>query len=401
MTTLISPSAASSPGASSLAVRGGTPVSATPVPFMSTSLTEGDIEAVVGVLRSGMLRAASRCAALEEKWAAMTQARHAMTCANGTCALQLAYEPLFQPGDEVLVPAWSYIATAAMIVARGAVPVFVDADPKTYQMNVAHAASKVTPRTKAIAATHLYGCPVDIAGVQALASKHGLRVVYDAAQAHLARYNGQGLGAFGDAVTYSLYATKNLATGEGGLLTCNDDGLARQIKLLRSHGETDKYLHEQVGFNYRMNDLTGALGLSRLSRLEAQTAARQAAAARYDAMVASLTSELGPVIEGPEVTAGATAVWHLYAIRLNLPTLRCTRDEFAKALLAEGVPTAVHYPRALTQQPALKGYAKGDTPVADAMSARVLCLPMHHDLTADHHRIVTEALRKVILGMRA
>ncbi len=381
---------------SALALNGGTPVSAKAVPFMSTALTEADIAAVTAVLKTGMLRQASRCAELEDRWSKLTDAKHSMTCANGTCALQLAYEPLFEPGDEVLVPAWSYIATVSMVVARGGVPVFVEADPETFQIDVADLARKVTGKTTAIAATHLYGCPVDIDGVQKVAAKHGLKVIYDAAQAHLSRWKGKGIGAFGDAVTYSLYATKNLATGEGGLITCNDDTLARDIKLLRSHGETDKYLHERVGYNYRMNDLTGALGCSRLDRLQDQTDKRRAAAARYDSILAEIDA-----IATPVTTPGAEPVYHLYTCKLDLSKVTCTRDEFCKALGAEGVPTATHYPRSLPHQPALKKYAKNDTPVADGLSAVVFSLPMHHDLTDDHFRIVGEALHKVTEAYRA
>lgn len=375
---------------SALAMNGGTPVSAKAVPFMSTALTQADIDSALAVLKSGMLRAAKKCEELETRFGKMTGAKHMMTCANGTCALQLAYEPLFQPGDEILVPAWSYIATVSMVVARGCVPVFVDAIPETMQIDMADAAKKVTSRTKGIAATHLYGCPVDIDAVQALAAKHGLKVVYDAAQSHLAEWQGRGIGAFGDAVTYSFYATKNFATGEGGSLSCNDDQLARQIKLLRSHGETDKYLHEQVGYNYRMNDVTGAIGCSRLDRLAEQTAQRQKNAARYDAILAKI-----PGLLAPKTTAGGKAVYHLYTVRMDLTKFGCTRDEFCKALGAEGVPTATHYPRSLPNQPALSKFNKKNTPVADALASQVFCLPMHHDLTDEHFRIVEEALTKV------
>jgi len=356
---------------------------------MSTALAEADIEAAVGVLRSGMLRASKKCDEFEKRWGSMTGAKHTMTCANGTCALQLAYEPLFAAGDEILVPAWSYIATASMLVARGCVPVFVDALPDTYQLDVKDAAAKVTPRTKGIAVTHLYGCPVDIDGVQALAGTHDLKVVYDAAQAHLATWNGRGLGEFGDAVTYSLYATKNLATGEGGFVTVNDDALARKVKLLRSHGETDKYLHESVGYNYRMNDITGAIGLSRLDRLPDQTAARQRVAARYDAMISKIDG-----LKAPVTTPGATSAFHLYTAQLNLSRLTCSRDEFCKALMAEGVPTATHYPRSLPNQPALSKWNRNDCPVADDLATKVFSLPMHHDLTEEHLATVERALRK-------
>jgi perosamine synthetase len=359
---------------------------------MSTALHQADIDAALAVLKSGMLRAAKKCDELEARFAKVSGAKHAMTCANGTCALQLAYEPLLEPGDEVLVPAWSYIATVSMVVARGCRPVFVDALPDTAQINAFDAEKKITSRTRAIAATHLYGTPVDIDSVQRLAAKHGLKVIYDAAQAHLATYKGRGLGEFGDAVTYSFYATKNLGTGEGGLISCNDDALARKIKLLRSHGETDKYLHESVGYNYRMNDITGAIGCSRLDRLPDQTRARQRNAARYNVMLAALPTG---GIEPLAITPGSESVYHLYVVKLDLSRFTCTRDEFAQALQAEGVPTAVHYPRSLPQQPALKMFSVNDTPVASDLATRVLALPMHHDLTDEHFRVVGDALAKV------
>jgi perosamine synthetase len=373
-----------------LAIHGGTPVSASAVPFMSTALTQADIDAVNSVLKSGMLRAASRCGELESRWAQITGAKHAMTCANGTCALQLAYEPLFKPGDEVLVPAWSYIATVSMVVARGGTPVFCDALPDTYQIDPADLARKVTPRTTAIAVTHLYGCPVDIDAVQAVADKHNLMVIYDAAQSHLATYKGQGLGHYGDVVTYSLYATKNLATGEGGIVTCNDEGLAREIQLLRSHGETDKYLHERVGYNYRMNDMAGAIGCSRLDRLAQQTERRREVAAEFDRIIAGI-----PGLSTPVTTPNAVPVYHLYVAQIDPRRFSCSRDEFCAALKAEGVPTAVHYPRSLPLQPALAAWNKSDTPVAEGLSSRVFALPIHHDITPEHIRIVGEALSRV------
>jgi perosamine synthetase len=381
---------------SKLALRGGTPVSATPIPFMSTALSEADIAAATAVLRSGMLRQASKCAELEDRLGKLSHAGHAMTCANGTCALQLAYEALIQPGDEVLVPAWSYIATVAMVIARGAVPIFCDALPGTMQIDPADARRRVTPRTTAIAATHLYGCPVDIDAIQALASRHNLRVVYDAAQAHLASYRGRGIGAYGDAVTYSFYATKNLATGEGGMVTCNSGDVARAVRLLRSHGETDKYLHERIGYNYRMNDITAAIGCSRLDRLADQTEARRRVAQRYDRIVGAIGG-----LDAPETTVGAEPVYHLYTVRLDPDRFTCTRDEFCAALKAEGVPTAVHYPRPLTRQPALARFATEPMPVAESLCDRVLCLPMHHDLSDAHVQAVGEALNKVAEAYRA
>jgi len=386
------------PKPSNLAINGGTPVSKAGVPFMQTALTESDINSAIAVLKGGMLRAAKKCEELEVRLGQMTGAKHMMTCANGTCALQLAYEPLFQAGDDVLVPAWSYIATASMIVARGANPIFVDALHDTFQIDVADAARKLTPNTTAITATHLYGCPVDIDAVQALAAKHSLKVIYDGAQSHLATYKGKGLGTFGDALTYSFYATKNLGTGEGGAISCNDDALAAQIKALRSHGETDKYLHTQVGYNYRMNDITGAIGCSKLDRLEADTNARRAAAARYDAILSKING-----LSAPTTTPGAVSAYHLYVVKLDPTHFACTRDQFCEALKAEGVPTAVHYPRSLTRQPAFKKFtdAQGHPPIADSLSSMVFALPMHHALSDDHIRAVGEAMEKVAAAYRA
>ncbi|MEM9372600.1 MAG: aminotransferase class V-fold PLP-dependent enzyme, partial [Planctomycetota bacterium] len=204
-----------------LAINGGTPVFESNVPFMAVGLTEKDIAAATEVLHSGMLRAASKCAALEEKFAEMTDARIGMTCANGTCALQLAYGATIERGDEVIVPSWTYIATASMLVAAGAKLVFCDALEDSYQADPKDIEAKITPNTRAIAVTHLYGIPADINAIQAVADKHGLKVIYDSAQAHLAEYNGKGIGAFGDVCTYSFYATKNLGTGEGGMVTVN------------------------------------------------------------------------------------------------------------------------------------------------------------------------------------
>ncbi len=387
----------------SLAVDGGNPVRTAPVAFMKPQLEPQDVEAAHAVLKSGMLRAASRCAELETRFSEITGAKHGLTCSNGTTALQLAYGALLEPGDEVLVPAWTYIATASMLVASGCRPIFVDADPESYQIDLADAAKRITPNTKAIACTHLYGIPVEVDGVQALAREHGLKVIYDAAQSHLATYKGRGLGEFGDAVTYSFYATKNLGTGEGGMVTVNDDALADKIGLLRSHGERDKYIHESVGFNYRMNDITGAIGCSRLDRLPQETDARRGAAKRYDAIIDEIDG-----IGRPRIDDGIEPAWHLYTVRIDPDAFTCTRDEFCAAIKAEGVPTAVHYPLSLTDQPAFAeivarnaaDFGDAHPPVARRLAKTVFCLPMHHALSEQDTDDIGEALRKVASAYR-
>ena len=382
-----------------LAINGGTPVFEKPVPFMAVGLTKKDIAAANVVLESGMLRAASKCAALEERFAQASDAKIGLTCANGTCALQLAYGALLEPGDEVIVPAWTYIATVSMLVAAGAKVVFCDVLEDSYQADPKDIEKKITKNTKAIAVTHLYGIPCDIDAIQALAKKHNLKVVYDAAQAHLATYNGKGIGAFGDAVTYSFYATKNLGTGEGGMVTTNDESVARQMGLLRSHGETDKYLHEQVGFNYRMNDITGAIGLSKLDDLPGQTDRRREVAKIYDARIDSIDG-----ISRPVPTKGSDPAWHLYTCRFDPAAFTCTRDEFMAALNKEGVPTALHYPKSLTRQPAFKHVVEQngghEPPVALKLAERIFCIPIHQNLTDEQANGVCDAIEKVATAFR-
>ncbi len=382
--------ASSADAIASLAVKGGVAVSPQTIPIIKVDITDDDIEAAVAVLRSGMLAQGPRVAEFEERFAALTGARHAIACANGTCALQLAYELLIEPGDEVLCPAWTYIATASMLVARGAKPIFVDADPETYCIDLEDARRKITPRTTAIATTLIYGNPVDMEGVENLAVEHELSVIHDAAQAHLATFGGRGIGAFGDCATYSFYPTKNMTCGEGGMVTTNDDDLASRIRAFRSHGETEKYLHTSIGYNYRMTDVEGAMGASQLKRLANVTAQRRRNASRLTEMVSGIEG-----LVAPRTTPGGEHVFHLYAIRLDLDRFSCTRDEFIDALRAEGVACAVHYPRSLTRQPAFEAYVTEHLPVSDHLARALFCVPVHHALEGGQLDFVGAALAKV------
>ncbi len=379
-----------------LAINGGAPVSDQMIGMISVKLTEGDIEAATAVLRSGMLAQGKNVAEFETRFAEMSGAKHGAACANGTCALSLPYEALFDAGDEVLVPGWTYVATASMVVARGATPVFCDVDPETYNLDPADAERRITSKTKAIAATHLYGCPADIDAIEALAKKHNLKVIYDAAQAHLATHNGQGVGAFGDAVTYSFYATKNMTTGEGGMVLTNDEDTDKQIRLLRSHGETTKYTHEYIGRNYRMSDLEGAIGCSQLNRIEALTERRRAIAASLDAAIGSIEG-----LHAPRALDGDGHAYHLYAIRMDLQQFSCTRDEFIQALNAEGVGTAVHYPKPLHDQPCFSRFVTEKLPVSAELATTLFCVPVHPDLSDAQVEMIGQALAKVASAFRA
>lgn len=386
----------------SLALFGGTPITGEPVQMISVKLEEEDIQAATAVMRSGMLAAGKVAQEFEAKFAEMSGAKHAFACANGTVALQLAYGATIERGDEVLCPSWTYIATASMLAAAGAKIVWVDADPTTYSIDVNDAAKKVNERTTAIAATHLYGNPVDISAVNTLAANEGLHVIYDAAQAHLSTYQGKGIGAYGDLSTYSFYPTKNMTTGEGGMVTTNDDELAEKVRLLRSHGEVAKYTHASIGFNYRMTDMEAAIGLSQLKRLPGYTQTRRDNAAFYTNALASIDG-----LHAPVETADAESCYHLYAVRIDESAFitpedgRCVRDHMIEALSAEGIRTAVHYPMSLTRQPVFATPGVQHQAVSDQLSRSLFCIPIHQNLTELQLSQVAEAMAKVADAYRA
>lgn len=215
-------------------------------------LTDNEIEAAVKVLKSGALRQGKECKAFEQAFAEKVGAGYAVTNANGSAALHLAYMTFLAPGDEVLVPSFTFIATASMVTAAGGKPVFCDVDRETFLIDLADAARKLTEKTKAIAPVHLFGNPCDIDAVQAFAKQHDLTIVWDAAQAHGAQYKNQDIGSVGDFVCYSFYPSKNMFVGEGGMVCTNNADYAEKLRFLRTHGQTGKYYHTLLGLNYRM-----------------------------------------------------------------------------------------------------------------------------------------------------
>lgn len=383
----------------SLASFGGTPVSKTFISPVQVRIEDDEIDAAVNVLRSAAIRQGRECEQFENEFAQISDARHALTTSNGTTALQLAYQSLIQPGDEVLCPGFTFIATASMIIACGATPVFCEINPRTFTIDPDDAENRITPRTTAIASVHLYGNPADINAIQSLADKHHLAVIYDAAQAHLARYEKKGIGTFGNACIYSFYPTKNMTTGEGGLITTNDDDLRRNLVLLRDHGMEPgkRYHHIAIGYNFRLNDIAASIGRVQLTKLPDRTARRQENAARLTELLAEI-----PAIKCPVATPGAQHVYHQYTIRLNIDDLRCSRDEFAEHLKREGVGSAVHYPSALTQQPVFRDRFANlpSLPECEKAGREILCLPVHHGLTSEEINAVAEAVLKVATAMQ-
>lgn len=340
-------------------------------------LTESEIEAASDVLRSGYLRQGPKCEAFEEAFAEETGARHALSVANGTAALHLAYEAFLEPGDEVLVPSFTFIATASAVSLAGGTPVFCDVDPDTFLFDLDDARSKITDRTRAVAPVHLFGNPCPIGEVQDFAREHDLRIVWDAAQAHGAQFDGRDVGEFGDFVCYSFYPTKNMFVGEGGMICTDDSEMAERLALLRSHGQDEKYRHILIGYNYRMTDVEAAIGIEQLGRLDRMLKKRR----RNGSL---LRDRLGGIdgIRLQEIPNRGKHAYHQFSVVVEEDRFGCDRDSLAARLHERGVSTGVHYPRGLHQQPVFEGDAIGSScEVTERLSDRILALPVHHGVS--------------------
>jgi perosamine synthetase len=300
------------------------------IPIAQVDIHEEDIEAVVQVLRSGKLRQGARTAEFEGVFARRVGAKHAVAVSSGTAALHVAYLAVFQPGDEVIVPAFTFVATASMLSAIGAIPVFADVSSSTFTMCLSDAESKVTERTRGLAPVHLFGNSVDVKGFTKLARANGLKLVWDAAQALGTRFQGRDVGEFDDVVCYSFYPTKNITTGEGGMIVTNDDELARRLRLIRSQGAEDKYRHVTIGFNYRMTDFQSAMGIKQLGRLDEGLSLRRRNAGLLSEGLADIEE-----VTTPSVQQGACDERYRYCRPLSLNAVEPTHLQRGSGLSRE------------------------------------------------------------------
>jgi dTDP-4-amino-4,6-dideoxygalactose transaminase len=341
-------------------------------------MEEEEKEAVIAVLESGMLAQGPKVEEFEKAFAALCGVRHAVATSSGTTALHLALLAHgIGPGDEVITSPFTFISSANSILFVGATPVFVDIDESSFNMDPSLIEARITPRTKALVPVHLFGNPCDMEAIMAIAARHGLMVIEDAAQAHGASINGKKVGSFGTGC-FSFYPTKNMTTAEGGMVTSDDDQVAEKVRLLRSHGMKRRYYHDFLGYNFRMTDVHAALGLAQLAKLEVFNEKR-IANARY------LTERLGEVIIAPQVKDGYRHVFHQYTIRV-----KGDRDQMVEQLRERGIGAGVYYPLPVHQQPVYRELGYNERlPVAEAMSREVLSLPVHPALSqADLERIV-------------
>lgn len=367
------------------------------VPFVDLSLQWDQIHDEVMPDLEQLFRKSAFClgpwaSAFESEVSAYLGVRHAIAVSSGSAALHLATIAAgIGRGDKVLVPAHSFIGTIWGLLYEGAIPVFCDVEEATGNIDLADAERRLEPGIKAIIPVHLYGQAVDIAGIQAFAERHGLTVIEDAAQAMGARVGGQALGTFGRLGCFSFYPGKNLGgAGEGGLVVTDDDDLARLVRSLREHGQSQRYIHERIGYNYRMDGIQALVLSHKLKRLDGWTDQRRAIAARYAEALRDTPLRLPATVHGDHV-------YHLYVVRSD------RRDALRAFLDEQGVQTGLHYPVPLHRQPCLAGIAdppNSGFPATEDWATNGLSLPLFAGMTAAQQERVISAIRAFFRSAR-
>ncbi|MDW8065736.1 MAG: DegT/DnrJ/EryC1/StrS family aminotransferase [Anaerolineae bacterium] len=355
------------------------------IPIAKPLIGDEEKQAVLEVLESGFLTQGPRVQALEEAFAKMCGVRYAVATSSGTTALHIALLAHgISSGDEVITSPFTFIASANCVLYVGARPVFVDIDPQTFNMNPALIEEAITPRTKAIIPIHLYGLPCDMDPILEISHKYNLVVIEDACQAHGAEYKGKKVGSFGTGV-FSLYSTKNITSGEGGMITTDDPKIAERCRAIRQHGMRKRYYHDELGFNFRMTDIQAAIGLAQLRKLEKFNHIRQANARH-------LTQHLRGVVT-PYVPSDRTHVFHQYTIRVPCGK----RDALKEFLQKRGISSEVYYPLPIHRQPLYQklGY-DGDFHEAERAAKEVLSLPVHPALTPSDLEAIVEAVNEFV-----
>jgi len=356
------------------------------IPIARPDIGQEEITAVTEVLQSGMIAQGRKVKELEDRWAEYVGVEHAIAVGNGTLALMAIFAGIgLEPGDEVITVSHTFAATANAILSTGATPVFVDIEPDTYVIDAKKIERAITPRTRAICPVHLFGLVADMDMIQAIADRHGLVVVEDACQAHGATFRGRAAGSFGHGA-FSLYATKNMTTAEGGFVTTNDAALADWLRLYRNQGMRARYQFEMLGYNFRMTDLAAAIGLAQLAKLPRNTARRQEIAGRYDAAFGELPIGL------PVTPDGRTHVFHQYTIDVG-----GARDAIVTDLREAGVGADIYYPIPVHRQSyIMERGLHAELPVTDAAATRTLALPMFPGLTDAEQEQVIDAVQAAV-----
>lgn len=372
-----------------LAVDGGKPVSRKPVPISRPSMGEEEASAVREVVLSGNLREGRRARELESRMASYIGVKHAMAVNSGTSSLLATYMAALERGSEVIVPAFTFVATASAAAIAGMRPVFADIRLDTYELDLEDAANRLSGRTGAIVLVNLYGLSGDVKAFEEFATDHGLKLIIDSAQALGALVDGREAGSYGDASCYSFYPSKNITTGEGGLVATDDDSLAERVKLVKDHGQRGPYLHEVLGLNLRLGEMEAAIGLVQLSKLESMIGIRRRNAERLTRGLAGI-----PGIHLPVEPQGRRHTYNLFTVRMEPELYRVDRDRIVEAIRAEGVDARVYYPMPLHRQPIFNSQV--DLPNSELAAKTVFSLPTHPALSDEDVENVIGATVKVL-----
>jgi dTDP-4-amino-4,6-dideoxygalactose transaminase len=365
------------------------------IPLVRTLVGDEEIVAVTRVLKSGQLAAGPEVAAFEQEFAQICGTRYAVAVNSGTAALHCALEAAgVSSGDEVVTTPFTFAATATPILMQRATPRFVDIDETTFNADLNALSAAVGPKTKAVIGVDLFGLPFATSGIDDLRSR-GIMVIEDACQSIGASRNGISAGATADVGCFSLYATKNLMTGEGGMLTTDNDDIASAARRFRQHGQGERYEYLSLGYNYRMTDLAAAIGRVQLSRLDDIRTKRSTNARLYDDMLSGVSG-----VRAPFVPHGVVHAYHQYSIIIDESQTKngANRDQVRQALLGEGIGCGVYYPTPLHLNPlfANLGYTRGSFPIAERVASQILALPIHPLLSTSDVERVASVIRDAV-----
>jgi len=354
-----------------------------------------EIDAVVKVLKSGILTqgvgAGPMVTAFENAFSKYAKAKHAVAVSTGTGALHCALTAVgVKQGDEVILPSFTFVATAEVVVFNRAKPVFVDIDPETYTIVPDRVEKAITKKTKAIMPVDLYGMPADMKPIREIAEKHGLKIVEDAAQAHGATYLGKPPGAFADAACWSFYGSKNMTTGEGGMLTTNGGEIEEITRVIRSHGEKEKYMSLMLGHNYHMPEIEAAIGSVQLKKLPKFVAKRRANAKRLSAILVKSKK-----LQLPTEPAGFRPSYYLYTVRLKNADKE-KRDKLVEKLKQEGIGAFICYVNPIHTMPYYRKFATHNLPVTETVSKQVFSLPVHPGVTPKQIDFIGETVLRML-----
>lgn len=357
------------------------------IPHVKVQLGKEEEDRVIEVLRSGMLAAGSYVQEFEDEFARYHDSKYGIATSSGTTALHVILEAMgIGAGDKVITSPYSFIATSNAILYTGATPVFVDIDPVTYNLSPAELdkAVKEHPEAKAVIVVHLFGLPADMDEILEIANKNNLIVLEDCAQAHAAIYRGQKVGTMGRASAFSFYPSKNITSGEGGMVLTDDPVIEEKVRILVNQGQRRRYYHEMVGYNYRMTNIHAAIGLEQLKKLGIYNQKRIANAKFYNDYI------LNPCIQKPVSPPDRKHVYHQYTLKVK------KRDAFTAYLDANGIGYGIHYPLIIPAQPAYKNLAtcSGTWPVAKDLSDCCVSIPVHPGLSQSDLTTIVEVINK-------